>query len=220
MSRKDSGINDIPYDPDLHQILEYRIAYRLKHLYDEMKKTLPEVAKAHGKNPKNIKFHKENLETFLGVCWEEIIDKELAAFSRELDRYEKKHKTGYFDNIEAARNGNNRLLYRLLKWDKSWIAIDWVKKRIIEAQVKYDDDFLRNIGEAFQSLPGFRSKPRKDIELIEKLKKFADFYGYGKGELEPIKGMHDYLTDKVIVEDEKYDFNYFVKWLRRHKVIS
>jgi len=208
-------------NPKVLHILSRRIDRRFYALWCEILKRLPEDIR---ENPDPQKA-KDLQESFRGV----ITVKELDNFSRELDRYKTKHRRDYFEDIEKAftekegrgSRARNQSLVRILSWDKEWLAIREVQERIIKAQEEGEFEFLKDIGEAVGLQPGCIHKPKKDADLIKKLRLFADRYPSETKETEFLKGMQDYLYENEKAGDDPklQDFDYFMKWLRRNEVI-
>jgi len=208
-------------DPDLLEIFSKRVESRLFSLWSELLKRLPkglktDMDKAQGEKRAE---YQERVNTLLGTFRSEIVEKEVVRFRNELLKYGKRYGTSYFDDIKQARKGNRRKLLRLVEWDKAWNMIKPIQEKLFFAQENGDFDFIREFGEALQKQSGCSSKP-KEKEIIKSLQAFADRYSDKIKHPDFIKGMHDFLQDKDIVGEGKDDPDYFIKWLKRHNVIS
>lgn len=199
------GIKDVYDDHDLRYIVNSRILRRfLKMIFEVVNRT----------DKKEISFKMEKMEELL----EKVLDKELAVFTDEFDRYKKKFKIDIFKDLKEAREGDNRSLRHLLQWDRTWLKMGWVTDRIIDAQNTYDFKLIAEFGDALNMKPGCITKS-KHRDLLEQLKPFCDATGFGDGEIKSIRGMWEFLCERDIIDDELRDFDYFVKYLRRYNVI-
>lgn len=150
-----------------------------------------------------------------------ILVKEIESFIKnELTRYKKKNRRDYFDDIRKARGEDNkRSLYKLLEWDKAWLKVDWVIENILRAQDRDDFDFLKSVGDAVAKQPGSSTKPMTEKDVVQDIKCLCDLLDIRREDHDLIKDLHCRLIEGGKITDKKSDYNYFVKWLRRHKII-
>lgn len=196
---------DLYDDPDLKEIINRRVLARFIAMYNEAKKEGIEKDKILNK-----------LKT------QNILEKELSTFKDEHTRYKQRFKTDYFADLKKAREGNNRALCKLISWDKTWLSFDWVKKllteKLLRAVDKEDFELIKGLGEA-GSKKARSLKKSKNQDFINEFKPFIDAHGLGDDGLREIKKFHDRLISEDKIGDELSDFDYFVKFLRRHHLI-
>lgn len=181
------------------------------------------------------------LPYFQTIAGEEVF----TVFEAEAKRYEKKYNrkdksrepigwplSQYARDIDEARTGKERVIIRLVQWDRAWIFVDWVKSRILDAQEKGNSKFLRNIGEAISKEPGCKvGCTATGGKLILLLSKAVVVYWRthypGKEIREGLKCLHDQLYSKWYEKHKREspeialfnDRDYFFKFLKNHGVI-
>ena len=162
---------------------------------------------------------------------ENLITHQISIFySNELERYRKRYpKSNYIQDINEAKTKNLKL-FRIIKWDKAWIYAEWVKKKVIDAQEDRDLKFLKDLGEAIARKPQAKKlvEPHKSKNKGEKefILIFMECYvaaavtKYSQAEVyQMIKKVYEKLLISGVLPDELLDFNYFMRYLRRHDVI-
>jgi len=223
---------DILRDPDLEKLLRQRVESRFRKLCRAVAERWPNMVVEAKKRWTDLKvdenFGDLQIQRLAELCYEGIARTEFLSFQRrECPRYKKKYKTDYLNDIQKAREGSNRHLYRIVAWDKYWLFTDWAQAKVMDAQENNDQIFLFDTGTSLQKKPGYKVVPKKDNKLIESLKVFFDFYDY-TGKPDAIRGVSGHLIDTGKVSRSKNasdrysldDPDYFVKWLNRHKIIA
>jgi hypothetical protein len=143
------------------------------------------------------------------------------AFKRELEEYKKKHKEDLSQTISKAKGGDRRALFRLVKWDKTWLEWDFVHKCIMTAQYANDRVFFESLADAIRKKSGIK-KGVKEERIFSVVRLFAKRYELSKDE--GLKKLHEDL-DKAGAFDmgddvsDLFEFKYFTKQLRRHRII-
>lgn len=202
-------INDYP---DLKWIIARRSLFRFLNTY------FPEAnGSLKGLKGKIVDIEEEKIEQ----KFKPLLDKEIDYFiNNELSRYQRKNNSDYLKDIERARDeGNNSSLFNLLEWDKAWLKMDWVVEKIIQAQNKDNFDFLKSVGETIAKQPGSSTKPMKEKNVMQDVKLLCDLLGIRREDHDLIKDLHYRLFEAGTISDKKADYNYFVKWLSRHRII-
>lgn len=150
-----------------------------------------------------------------------ILVKEIESFIKnELKRYRRKNNSDYLSDIKKARGEDDKYsLFNLLEWDKAWLRMDWVVEKIIQAQEKDDFDFLKSVGNAIAKQPGSSTKPMTEKDVVQDIKLLCDRLDVRRDDHDQIKDLHDRLIKAGTISDNKIDYNYFVKWLSRNKII-
>jgi hypothetical protein len=189
---------------------------RVNTLQEEFIRVVTAYAKSHGATEVMIQ------KDIMTKMWDEIVPKETIKARMELRKYREKYGSDYVDDIEKARGGEDGFLFRIVEWDKTWLSIDWVQERNADAQASGDANFREELGKAVAHKPGMsvpRTQKRKD--LLDKLQLFIDLFKVDLQNVDSFKGFHEALLDiEVIPKTEDgaglQDFDYFMKYLRRH----
>lgn len=208
----DIHLKEINNNPDLKWIISRKALYRFLAVY------FPESnGKLKGLKGKDVDIDEARVEEKL----KQILDKEIDSFiNNELAKYKRKYTSDYINDIKKARDEDNKkALYNLLEWDKAWLKMDWVVERILQAQDKDDFNFLRTVGEAIAKQPGSSTKPATEKDVIQDIKCLSDLIDIKREDSALIKDLHNRLIEAGTISDKKADYNYFVKWLSRHKII-
>jgi len=202
-------IND---DKDIKWIISQRSLVRFLDLY---------FPKANGNldKLKGIDVHIEEAEVKNKL--ETLKDKELDYFTlNELPRYQKKKNSDYLSDIKKARDENDsRSLLNLLEWDKAWLKMNWVADRILQGQDHDDFEFLKSVGKAIAKQPGCNTKPMSEKNSVRNIKLLFDLFDIRREDHTLIRDLHSRLIKVGIISDQKADYNYFGKWLKRHRII-
>ena len=92
--------------------------------------------------------------------------------------------------VGTAKNGSDSALFKLIEWDKSYLFLGWVKKRILDAQGRADSNFFYRLGLSIRKLTGYHKKEFKYQqlrELLRKLHKHGIFVPKGAREVNAIR---------------------------------
>jgi hypothetical protein len=221
-------------DPDLQYILSRRIFIRL----ESFKVLIPDF---------KIKIDdSSNTDVWLPYFQKITQDEVLTKFEAEVNRYEKKFNrkdkskepkgwphSQYARDIDEARAGKEKKMIRLIQWDRAWLLMNWVIRRILDAQESGNLNFLRNIGEAISKEPGCIVYSKSiGGKLIIRLSGVVIAYyktQYPRVEIrEALKSLHNQLRNNWLKKHANdspempllYDRDYFFKFLKRHGVIG
>ena len=115
-------------------------------------------------------------------------------------------------------------IFKLVKWDKSWIGSNFILNRIFTSQHLYRDKdalFLQNLADAFRKKPGVK-KNAKESDLLNLMRFFANRYDLTNNK--SLKALHGDLDKAGVFDLERdisnlFEFKYFTKQLKRHKII-
>ena len=214
-------LEGVPFDPDLAKVLMRRWEFKIDHFVRIVKRYNPEISVKTAHNKTRTFFHK-------------IL---IPALSNEVNRYAGKNRFPYVEDIERARKGGSSSLFRLIRWDKGWLFIDWVRTRILMGQWRRDISFLKGLGEAIGREPGcekaFTGKDSEEQKLIVELIQMLYSMYLSRSSLrkedalnEVIKVMFFGLEKEmrewpVEVYDEHFysDLNYFRQYIKRHIIL-
>ncbi len=117
-----------------------------------------------------------NEEQFEARFGEEVARKQIVLQRRAVSKYRDasdNKRFSYQEDIDRAREGNEASLCRIIKWDKSWLYVPWVKDRILEASDSGRHSFLSKVGAAISGKSGqtkaIGSKKLRDEQFDEVL---------------------------------------------------
>ena len=154
--------------------------------------------------------------------------KELEGISRlEDEKYKKKFRVTIAEDEKKAMAGQNRILFRLIAFDKRWLFKDWVKRKILLAEAIDDRGFFDQLADAVKSRK-FKKRTQKSYtsEFVEYLLKIAATgisYNSSKNGEGHVDIIYKWLTSFDF--DENYDLckipalnslNDFYKFLERN----
>jgi hypothetical protein len=148
--------------------------------------------------------------------------KEISFLKNELLVFNKKHKISLSQSIERAKQGDDKSIFRLIRWDKAWVAQDFMQAIIIEKQVKGDSKFFQKLGDALSKLPGCMKAIRQHQRLLEHIKLISLHHDLNPAKTR--KQLHVQLDKQGYFDGDKdiislAEFDAFTKWLKRRKVI-
>ena len=174
---------------------------------------------------------------YIEICGREILGRVISLMLHdELKSYKRRFRTDFAQDIEKARNGNHRILFRLISWDKAWLYMGWAKNMVLKAQEEGNTEFLKDLGDAvraeikYQKQAGNRHVDRQKRNAIIDFMRTAIIHhkaqipslANDKKKIDMIIGIygkalsHSYpeLDEKLFQEE-----GYLRKYLKRHKVI-
>ena len=159
--------------------------------------------------------------------WEENINrglfKEIEFLKNEQLTFDEKHKVSLEDSIKKATKGESRSILRLVKWDKGWVAQDFIQNIIIERQATGDQEFFKDLGDAISQIPGCMKAVRQHHRLLEHIKLIDIQNDLTHPKIR--KQLHAHLDKQGYFHGDKEitplaDFDAFTKWLKRRKIIT
>ena len=159
--------------------------------------------------------------------WEENINrglfKEIEFLKNEQLTFDEKHKVSLEDSIKKATKGESRSILRLVKWDKGWVAQDFIQNIIIERQATGDQEFFKDLGDAISQIPGCMKAIRQHHRLLEHIKLIDIQNDLTHPKIR--KQLHAHLDKQGYFHGDKEitplaDFDAFTKWLKRRKIIT
>lgn len=218
-------MEELPFDKDLRKIAADRVFEKIHEFRESLK---------HFGCGKNCAIPWDDLDFwepyFVHICEREIF----ISLPKEVIRYKRKYSNSDYEvDIEEARKGSQVCLARLITWDKRWLFFDWVKTRILVAQKRLsqvDAKFIRSVAEALGKKPGSKIKisgdEREKKEAVLTLVEAALIYhriGLNSDGTNPLfKKFYQVLEKQEILPTAMYErgFEYFMKFLRRHNLIS
>lgn len=148
--------------------------------------------------------------------------KEISFLKSELLAFNKKHKVSLSESIERAKQGDEKSIFRLIRWDKAWVTQDFMQAIITEKQVKSDSKFFQKLGDALSKLPGCMKAVRQHQRLLERIKLISLQHDLKPAKIR--KQLYAQLDRQGYFDGDKditslADFDAFTKWLKRRKVI-
>lgn len=177
----------------------------------------------------NQELQKRHSSFLQGIEWVEgghsytpLVKSVYTAFKKELEDYNKKHKEDISQTMTKAKSGDRRALFKLLKWDKTWLQFDFVQKSIMVAQQTNDRLFFESLADAIRKKSGVK-KNAKEERILKAVSFMAKRFDLEKDE--GIKKLHEDLDSAGVFDmgDELSnlsEFKYFTKQLRRHWIIE
>ena len=135
--------------------------------------------------------------------------------------YKKKYEESLDRVIKRAQQGDIISIGKLIKWDLSWLFVDWIKTRILIAAGIDNRELLDAIGDAVKSRK-HKGKTVHDAFLREM--KYLRVLGFNFNDPKKVKELREQLfdLDKLGEMNPLYplliDQNYFDKFLKRHKL--
>lgn len=162
--------------------------------------------------------------------------KDLQEFLESEDaEYKRRFKVTIAEDEKKAMDGHNRSLFRLIAWDKRWLWKDWVKRKILIADIDDNRTFFEQLADAIKSRK-YKQRAQKQytVEFVGYLQKIAAS-GIYFGSYKDVKMIYEWLTsfdsDRTdsdrIDSDRKWDLceipalnslNDFNKFLKRHNL--
>src|SRR3989338_4543674 len=86
--------------------------------------------------------------------------------AKEQQKYLKKFGRSLNDIIERARNGDDRALFKLIKFDKAWLYLNWVEQRILLNQRQDNKDFFNKLSDAMRYKLRSRNRAKSQVENL------------------------------------------------------
>jgi hypothetical protein len=150
---------------------------------------------------------------------------------QRVEEYEKKHRNKVAELIKQAEAWNKKALLKLIEIDKSFMFEPWAKKLILEVdhgdEIRSKRNFFRSLGKALiEDIKNKRDSPYKDkIDTLKLL--YSKTHPFGKAIREILKIpegreiiLQSILNRGFLPLDEFSDSEYFMKFLRRNKIID
>ncbi len=143
------------------------------------------------------------------------------AFKKELEEYKKKNKECLSQTISKAKGGVSRALFKLIKWDKTWLQREFVQKYIAN-NAQFDNRvFFENLADAIRKKSGGEKKAKEE-NILKPIGLLAGIYDLNKNN--GLKKLHEDLDKNGVFDmgDETSnlsEYKYFTKQLRRHRII-
>ena len=143
-------------------------------------------------------------------------------FESEDAKYKRRFKVTIAEEEKKAIDGHNKSLFRLIAWDKRWLWKDWVKRKILSAEIDDDRAFFEQLADALKSRKGWRRTLYPD--LVDYLKRMRAT-GISFNNRKHVKAIWEWLGS--FIEDERWDIcniemfqdkNLFHKFLRDNKL--
>ncbi len=200
----------------LDKITEIKSLYKLSRIQETLKELGDEI------NPNNQKYWVPYLKN--------LLDSETFIYlNRDWKEYKKDYpKSDYADDILKAKNNDSKL-FRIIKWDKTWLFVDWVQWKILDAQEKGDLIFLKKLGEAIAKKPQTTKLLRgKDLESRRLILRFCESVineskiKFPKMTISKAIEIILWSFQKVEakwIPEKLFDRDYLKKYLKRHKII-
>ena len=146
-------------------------------------------------------------------------------FESEDAKYKRRFKVTIAEDEKRAMGGHNKSLFRLIAWNKRWLCKDWVKRRMLIAEIVDDRTFFERLADAIKSRK-YKQRAQKQytIEFVGYLKKIVAT-GIFFGKREDVKIIYKWLTS--FDSDRNWDLceipalnslNDFSKFLERHEL--
>ncbi len=212
---------------DIIQIMEFRTSSRFMRAFGQLA-TMAELESKNKRKPKPAPKHPDDgFYKVMGKLRTRIKKEEFKVYFGEIDRYEKKHKEDMLITYGKARDGDDNSLWKLIKWDKSWLFIDWVRSKILEKENEDDRLFFSRLSDAIKKNTRFnlQSKGKKSIankKLLNLIRETTTGYPLKyENEHELWKDIYQTLykcgllnSDEEILPPSEQD--YFMKWAKRH----
>ena len=97
---------------------------------------------------------------------------EFKLIASEFERYKKKQGEYFANTYFKAREGDDNSLWKLIKWDKSWLFTFWVRSRILRKEEDDDRTFFKDLSDAINENTRFNlqsDSPKYSKEVRLKL---------------------------------------------------
>jgi len=171
----------------------------------------------------------EDREKWVPYLRDIFVRQMLVNLRAEAKEYRKRYpQSDYASDVIKAKTENRRL-FRIIEWDKAWLGEEFVQSKIIEAQERGDLNFLKRLGNAISKKPHttrlIKAKFKKTRQLfLIRTRAVIERLRVNSPEVEDFELAK--IWYKCISEaewfaiQEFYDFDYYIKYLRRHRVIA
>jgi hypothetical protein len=221
---QDNALKDL--DPELKQIFLFKLNARLTqffklHTFLCMNPTYDENNKLDllpGKSPVNIGNPYDLLK--------QVANDALAIFLKDI------HKREIKIILSDAKKGNKQAIYKLVRWEKTALSLDFIVKKIAFASLNGDKDFFERLADAIKQKVTDKRKERNNL-YKESLNYIIPFLktrdGVNERQIWRMLNknrngisLSDMYRDTFFEGDEVSsldDIDYFVKFLKRNKII-
>ena len=138
----------------------------------------------------------------------------------EPKRFQNKFKKNMFTTINNAKKGHDLSIFKLVEWDKAWLAAPFMQEIIILKQQYLDEGFFESLALATKKkTTGVSPKKSKNKELFLYIKLLGLIYNFKARGL--LKKLHAGLIDDGYIpeDDPLLDFTIFKKYLTRDKIL-
>jgi len=157
---------------------------------------------------------------------EQVAGDELAIFLNEIQ------KKGIKAILSAGKNGNRKAIYKLVLWNKTALSLNFLVEKIANASLAGDKIFFEQLADAIKKKVGDKREERNRL-YTESLRYLIPFFKTKDGLDE--RQIWRKLTEKkngILISDiyrDKFfkgddvpsldDIDYFVKFLKRKKIV-
>ena len=138
----------------------------------------------------------------------------------EPKRFQDKFKKNIFATINNAKKGHELSIFKLVEWDKAWLAAPFMQEIIILKQQYLDEGFFESLALATEKKkPGVSPRKSKNKELFLYIKLLGLIHNLKAGE--NLKKLHASLIDNGFIpeDDPLLDLTIFKKYLTREKIL-
>lgn len=156
----------------------------------------------------------------LGGVLVEIGKRELGILLSEPKRFQDKFKKNMFATINNAKKGHELSIFKLVEWDKAWLAAPFMQEVIIFKQECFDEGFFESLALATEKKKtGVSPRKSKNKELFLHIKLLGLIHNLKARGI--LKKLHAGLIDDGYIpeDDPLLDFAIFKKYLTRDKIL-
>ena len=145
---------------------------------------------------------------------------QLRSLKLEPKRFQDKFKKNIFATINNAKKGHELSIFKLVEWDKAWLAAPFMQEIIILKQQYLDEGFFESLALATEKKKtGVSPRKSKNKELFLYIKLLGLIHNLKAGE--NLKKLHAGLIDNGFIpeDDPLLDLTIFKKYLTREKIL-
>ena len=145
---------------------------------------------------------------------------QLRSLKLEPKRFQDKFKKNIFATINNAKKGHELSIFKLVEWDKAWLAAPFMQETIILKQQYLDEGFFESLAlVAGKKRSGVSPRKSKNKELFLYIKLLGLIHNLKAGE--NLKKLHAGLIDNGFIpeDDPLLDLTIFKKYLTREKIL-
>ena len=160
---------------------------------------------------------------------EDIGKREFDFFVNDLEIYKRKNREPILETIKKAKNHNQqfiakRSIFKLVQWDKNFLSHDFIHKEIAVRQFLSDSAFYERLSDVVRK--------KSSTEKRSKEKIWIGVFKYYLHALTGLAGIEKKVAIKTLFEISEglyrkdlipealsSDYEYFRKYLKRHRVI-
>ena len=145
---------------------------------------------------------------------------QLRSLKLEPKRFQDKFKKNIFATINNAKKGHELSIFKLVEWDKAWLAAPFMQEIIILKQQYLDEGFFESLAlVAGKKRSGVSPRKSKNKELFLYIKLLGLIHNLKAGE--NLKKLHAGLIDNGFIpeDDPLLDLTIFKKYLTREKIL-